>query len=393
MSKSKYRSCCYVEGALILHPKKIFHCCIPVKGKFGDTLISEFMGGNFPIDKIIESRNKYRKMFSELENHKDFHCYDCPHHHVNEWDNKYLFNNIHFNHSILCNLKCNNCVQRSWALEYQKPSYDILPIVKTLTSTKNILSPDAFIFWAGGEPTLVHDFEESLQLMINHGVKNEIATNSTIFSEVVFKNLKPDGNLILKTSIDCGTAEKYFQKKKKDWYYRVWENLGKYALTGADVAAKYILSTDNCEESELNAFVEQVKKHNIKSTCVDIDHNLTPAEVSCDIINAAVTLTRLLENESVCVDVGLHGMSSVPDFRKKVNTLKHTNIPCEVDSNTPNTETIKEEKSFSLRINGVQQIINKIRVKKSIDENRKVISMRINSIQKFIDKVRGKNKQ
>ena len=254
-----YRSCHYIENALILHPNDIYHCCIPVNGKFGSTHISEFHGGEFPIAKILESRDKYRKALSDIENHKDFHCYGCIHAHENNWDNKYLFNNLHFNHSIICNLNCNNCIQRGWPIEHQRASYDALPIVKMLTEQK-LLAPDSFIFWAGGEPTLLPDFDESLELMMAYGTKNEVATNSTIFSEVIYKNLKQNGNLTLKTSIDCGTPEKFLEKKEKDWFYRTWENLSKYASTGADVSAKYIICDDNCDTKELEGFAEMVKK-------------------------------------------------------------------------------------------------------------------------------------
>jgi sulfatase maturation enzyme AslB (radical SAM superfamily) len=317
MSAKKYRSCWYIESSLILHPRHLYHCCIPVAGSFGSTMITEFHGGDLPLEKIRASRQRYRDQLAHLETDEVFHCKACVHHHEREWDEKYLFNMLHFNHSMICNLHCNFCVQRSIHLSQQKPDYDALPICEQLVKS-DWLSPNAFIFWAGGEPTLLDDFAASLNLMMAHGTRNEVATNSTVYCDAIFRHLAPDKKLVMKTSIDCGSAETYHRMKGADLYDTVWENLAKYNSTGGEVSAKYIISHDNISESDIEGFIVKVIEVGIRYCHIDINHNFKPGEVTDKHVNAAVRLTVALREAGVEVCTGVHSTASVPDFKKRV---------------------------------------------------------------------------
>lgn len=312
----EFYSCRFVEQSLIFHPFQMFHCCIPVNGRFGSTLICDYRGGRLPLDAIRASRERYRKAIADDE--PSFHCHGCPYRERRRWDSQYLFSNILFNHSLLCNLRCTYCVQRHYPIEAMKPHYRALPIVRQLVEER-LLSPDAYVMWAGGEPTFLTDFEESLDLMMSYGrTRNEIATNAAILSQAVLKNLRPDGRLSLKASVDCGTAETFRRLKKRDRFKDVWENLGRYASTGGDVAAKYIILTDNCELPELDGFVESACRAGIRHACIDIDFRIPAAEVQEAQVAAAAYLYRRLLAAGIHTDCGVHSTGSMPDFPQRV---------------------------------------------------------------------------
>ena len=312
-------SCYFVENSLILHPYQLFHCCIPVNGKFGSTLITEYYGGPLPVGEIRQSREIYRKGIESED--PNMHCYGCPYRKLERWNTEYLFTNIHFNHSLLCNLNCKFCVQRSGPVEDKTPRYQAFPVVQTLVSGR-LLSPNAYVFWAGGEPTFLPDFEESLNLMVSYGTTvNEIATNATILSKAILKGLGPNRRVTLKTSVDCGTPETFHRLKGKDLFDKVWENLGAYAATGGSVGAKYIISKDNYQKKELDGFIEYAHRFGIRSAYVDIDHNIPARNVTRLQIAAAAYLYRGLSGIGIAAHCGVHSSGSMPEFSRLVEAF------------------------------------------------------------------------
>ena len=316
-----HNSCHFIENALILHPRTLYHCCIPVKGKFGSTRICDYQGGPLPIDKIIESRDFYRRNLASPETTKKLHCEGCVYQKRQDWNSSYLFTNLHFNHTLLCNLECNFCVQRGMDARLMKPDYDALPVLRQMIDNQ-WLAPDAYIFWAGGEPTLLHDLGDCLKLAMAYGTRNEIATNGTIFSQAAYELMSPNGRLCLKTSMDCGTPETFVRMKEKDLFHQVWANLAKYASTGAEVSAKYIICHDNLDRKDLDGFVEQVRINKIRWVHVDINHNYAESEVGARHIDAAAYLQTTLQQEGVTVHCGVHSTAAIPDFNRRVQSTK-----------------------------------------------------------------------
>lgn len=311
-----FYSCRFVEQSLILHPFQMFHCCIPVNGRFGSTLICEYHGGPLPVDAILASRERYRKGIAAQD--PSFHCHGCPYRERRHWNSEYLFSNILFNHSLICNLRCTYCVQRDYPVDAMKPHYRALPVVQQLVGER-FLSPDAYVMWAGGEPTFLPDFEEALDLMMSYGeTRNEIATNAAILSQAILKNLKPGGRLSLKASVDCGTRETFRRLKRRDRFTQVWETLGAYASTGGDVAAKFIILSDNFDTPELDGFVEHAGRAGIRHACIDIDFRIPAHAVQECQIAAAAYLHRRLVAAGIHTDCGVHSTGSMPDFAQRV---------------------------------------------------------------------------
>jgi organic radical activating enzyme len=321
MSIKKYVSCPYMEKALIFHPHSIEHCSVPVEGKEWHTpMAAAYHGGPLPIDEILESRRRYREIYAQIEKHPEVYCHGCVHLSNREWDDRYLFDNLHFNQSMICNLRCSFCIQRAFSREEQTADYDMLPVFESMLKLDS-LDPDAFIFWAGGEPTLLQDFEPALDLAVRHGTRNEIATNSTIFCETLYRHLK-NPRVSMKTSVDCGTEETFLRMKKRDWFDRVWENLSRYASTGGNVSAKYIISHENLADKDLEGFVNLVQRHHIRSVYIDINHNFKPGETADRHVYATVVLIDALKQIGVEVECGLHSLAAVPNFNDRVDRMR-----------------------------------------------------------------------
>jgi len=312
-----YNSCQYVEGALIFHPRALYHCCIPVKGKFGNTLICEYHGGPLPIDKILASRDQYRHAMASPETSQKLLCHQCIYNKKQAWNSPFLFNNILFNHSMVCNVRCDYCDQRNLDPKSHRPDYDIMPVIHQLIQNR-WLAPDSYVMWAGGEPTLLRDFDEALAHMMQFGARNEIATNGTRFSQAIYDNLTRNGRLTLKTSVDCGTPETYLRTKGKNYFDKVWENLRQYASTGAEVSAKYIITNTNTNPADLAGFVNKVKQCGIGWAHLDIDFHFTEKDIKPHHLEAAAFLNTALKEAGVKVVCGLHSLGSVPDLNQRV---------------------------------------------------------------------------
>ena len=301
-----------MEGMLIFYPDVIRHCCVPVNGKFGDIRICNYDGGPLPIVEIKRSRDRYRAMFANMENYKDEHCYHCPNRFENDWTRDYLIDNVHFNTSFLCNIRCSYCIQRVFPIEDQKPRYPLYPVAVELLKG-NLLSPSTLFFWSGGETVLLKDFDKTFLLLTKvTSFRHDLATNGTVFSQAVYDMLKQNDNLDVRISIDCGSPEKYIEMKGKDFYEKAWTNLLEYASTGGKVHAKYVITYENYEKKELDSFLERIQNSTIKYVDIEIDHNFEEYEKHH--IKALRYLNEELKKFDVEITCGIHSIASVQDF-------------------------------------------------------------------------------
>jgi organic radical activating enzyme len=315
-----YQSCRFVEGMLIFHPHKLYHCCIPVNGKFGNYFISEYRGGPLPLDRIRESREHLRSIIANIDKLPDEHCNGCVYISKGPWKSDYMFSELHINHSLLCNLNCRYCLQRGGPIEDKQPQYKLYPALQEIIS-KKLLDPKAFIFWGGGEPMILDEFEKCFELLMANAGSGELSTNATVFSPSTRDYLAKNPNFILTTSIDCGQPETYFKMKGKDLFHTAWKNLGLYAATGGRVYAKYIVTDYNLDRKELDGFADHVRDLAIKNCCIDLDHIINPSLLQDRHVEAAAYLLGRLRELGASVDVNRHSCGNCPDFGKKVQEL------------------------------------------------------------------------
>lgn len=292
----EYVSCPFIEGGLVFNINKLQFCCIPHHGR-GCVSICDFDKGDIPIDRILTLREEIRS-----QNQKDGYplCKGCGHLDNRIWGNKeYMFDELILTHFTKCNLSCNYCYTVTDGIDYPKETYDVYPLVKQLIQN-NQLSPESNIFWGGGEPTLLENFDQTLELLIQYGSRShKINTNATKFSHSIKEGLA-NRQLEIVCSIDAGTRETYKQIKGRNLFDAVWKNLKTYADTGGDVTAKMIVTKDNAHD--VVRFVDMVEKNNIQS--VQYDLNQYETEYS----DALIDKVSLLVSE--CMKRDIHASES-----------------------------------------------------------------------------------
>ncbi len=265
MMKNKYVSCKFIEGGLVFNINKLQFCCVPNHG-LGCVSICDFNKKEIPIDKVLTLRDEVRS-----QNQKDGYplCEGCGHLENRSWgEKKYLFDELILTHFTKCNLSCDYCYTVNDGIDYPGESYDVYPFLKQMIQNEQ-LAPGSNIFWGGGEPTLLRNFDQTLELLIQYGSKShKINTNATRFSNPIKKGLS--NNLLeIVCSIDAGTPETYKQIKKGDFFYKVWKNLKEYADTGGKVTAKMIVTQTNAHE--VVRFVDMVEKNSVRYVQYDVN--------------------------------------------------------------------------------------------------------------------------
>jgi sulfatase maturation enzyme AslB (radical SAM superfamily) len=312
---SSFLSCCFIEGGLTFAPDGLYHCSLPLHGNAGWPFICEYDGKALPIDQILESRAQYRARYRRGENTV---CEGCVYYlrHA-DWKaaNPYLFNNLNIEHYTQCNLRCSYCCWlTTHPVKMGVNPYPLLPILKSIVDHK-WMDPNGTIFWGGGEPSLLKEFEECMNFMLDCGIRNEISSNGTVFSRAICDNL-PNPKVSLCVSVDAGRPETYQRmkapgNKEGSFFVAVWNNLVEYCRSGGDVSVKYILLENNSTPEEIAAFVELVRTREIgRKIIVDVSHHLMRLDEK--IIQAAAQMVEALRGIGIEPLLGIHGAPTLP---------------------------------------------------------------------------------
>jgi sulfatase maturation enzyme AslB (radical SAM superfamily) len=257
-----YRSCYDIERGLIIDATKLMHCCTVIDAQYINTTICEFHWGELPIDVIKKSRDKYRFEFSKFDQILNFKCKNCNKLMKQQWTKgggSYLFESLTINNTYVCNLYCNYCPQVQWGNEARQIKYNILPSLNQIFKN-NLMSPEGYIFYAGGEPTLDHNFNDAIDVIFNYSplINVRIDTNATLLSKSLLTSMYCGRKIDLLVSVDSGTKETYIKIKGKNFFDIVWKNLGEYAATGGKVEVKFLITNDNILKKDLDGFITQV---------------------------------------------------------------------------------------------------------------------------------------
>ena len=274
---SPYYSCEWLESGLTFAPDGLYVCCVLHHSDLGWPKVCDFKGGLLPTEKIREVREKIIKLnqSQQFEN-----CRSCAFLKKKSWDKgNYLIDVINLSHSTHCNLKCSYCYLQlsktgthwwntSAILKSGTTPYKLVPTFRSIIEEK-LLSPETVMNWGGGEPLLLEEFDSLFKLTSDYGIRNSIATNGTIYSEVLAQGLRL-GRANIVCSVDAGRAETYLKIKERDYFERVWTNLAAYAKYG-HVVAKYIFIPQNSSKKELVAFIRRAHDSGIKEIVCDVD--------------------------------------------------------------------------------------------------------------------------
>lgn len=308
----EYESCEWIEGGLAFNRRSL-HTCLIVHHRTGLPFIADYNGGDLPWEAVLAAREQIRAAQRSGAGHPE--CRGCAHLKRKAWPRApYPIEIVGIAHYSYCNIKCSYCFLQtqdpaSFAAGY-KP-YSILPVVRDLIRT-NQLAPHAIIDWGGGEPTSYPEFDELLELLLDHGTFHYVHSNGTRFPEPLRRSRVPHRVHVI-CSVDAGLPETYLRIKKKDYLERVWTNLEEYVRVGARVSLKYIMKEENCGDADLAAFAARAGRIRAPEVILDIDYDFPVP--SAAVVTGLGRLKALAEAAGVHARFGFTGANFTPELR------------------------------------------------------------------------------
>lgn len=198
---------------------------------------------------------------------------------------------INFNHWNRCNSNCIYCCS-----EYNGGDkyFNVFPLIKSLAEYKDgtyLRGIGEFTF-QGGEPTLLPEFEDLLNLLLLYKNRMRIHSSGIKYSDAIETGIK-ENLLTVVISPDSAIKETYERIKRVKAFDIVWENLRKYAAaqkTANNVKAKYIIIPGiNDSIQEIDTFLNKIQEINIKHVIWDIESRFC-VENSYEVPNVAMLL-------------------------------------------------------------------------------------------------------
>lgn len=276
----EYTSCHWLQHGLSFENDHIEMCCLCCHKGGGRLYIKEnYNGKDVKWDEILNLKEKF------INDNKngiiDPRCEGCFNLVYRGWeDTKPYINYIHFNHWTHCNSDCIYCYTK-WDKKAfnSRPHYKVMPMIKDLFKRK-LFRPDGEITFAGGEPTILNEFEELVTFLLKNGAERITVHSSGIkYSKAIERGIK-EGKLSVCLSADSGTREMYKKVKRVDKFDKFWQNAKKYAKAQEKlenkiyVETKYILIPEiNTNKEEIDKWMELTVNSGIKSIVIDIEND------------------------------------------------------------------------------------------------------------------------
>ncbi len=276
----KYLSCEWIEYGLDfdvgVYGSNVKMCCyLSAPGGGNTMLIKDYRGEKINWESFFKLKNKYRKIQKSGKVIAD--CEGCVFLKEQEWLSENVIYNVIFDHWTHCNCKCIYCYTEDNKQIYNTLStYNVLPIVKDMVK-KKILRPGGSIGFGGGEPTMLIEFDELINILLENKFTNiRVPSSGLKYSETISKGIA-SGQLTVVISIDSSSKETYKNIKQLDGYDIVCNNLLKYSQaqkTPGFVITKYIIIPGmNDTREEINNWLQFCHKNNILSVVIDVENN------------------------------------------------------------------------------------------------------------------------
>lgn len=268
----KYTSCIHLEHGITFFSNSVQICCISSHPGGGNIMqIPNYRGELIDWDKIFENRKQMRDGIKNgIVPEK---CTGCYYLKEQEWNSENYIDEVLIGHFTHCNCNCIYCyTEKDKKFFNNNKTYNIYPVIKDMIE-KGVLSKNATVTFGGGEPTILHEFEELVYLLLDYDVYNiRIHSDGIKYSPAIEKGLKL-GKITLITSIDSGSKETYEKIKQVPCYDKVWQNMAKYAKTkNGLIRTKYVLIPGiNDSFSEIKNFLKKTRESGIRNIAFDIE--------------------------------------------------------------------------------------------------------------------------
>ena len=176
-----------------------------------------------------------------------------------------------------CTLSCKYCLNPQ-CLRTNGILYIITPneLLKEVTKDNlYFLATGGGVTFGGGEPTILQEFEELINLLLDYDVYNiRIHSDGIKYSPGIERGLRL-GKITLITSVDSSSAPVYEKIKQVPCYDKVWKNLKKYAdAKNGLIRTKYVLIPGiNDNLTEIKNWLQKTYEVGIKNIAFDIEDN------------------------------------------------------------------------------------------------------------------------
>ena len=295
-----YKTCKDLEESLYVAPNELRSCCQRFfhKGKIrGDAKLINIKDNITPTAADIKKARE--KIFDQIQKDENEDCKGCIF--LKETKTKPVFtsniSHLSIEHHSVCNLRCSYCSEVYYA--GKKSKYNVVEFISYLSKNKSLDKCDQVV-WGGGEPTLDKSFEQILEEIHKHAnpsIYHRVFTNSVRFNEAIPKFLKK--SLIkITTSVDAGTPETFKEVRGRPKFYNVFENLRTYSkIDPTKITIKYIFTENNFDEKEIDGFVENCLKYELKDCNYQISINYKNSELEFKILKSISYLfSKLFKN-------------------------------------------------------------------------------------------------
>jgi len=300
--KKMFKTCKHLEDSLYVAPNEIRACCqrFFYDGKMrGDAKLLQIKENITPsATNIKEAREK---LFNEIQDDKNEDCKGCIF--LTDTEKKPNFNSkishLSIEHHSVCNLRCNYCSKIYYG--GKKSKYNVVEFISYLSKSNSLDNCDQVV-WGGGEPTLDKSFKEILEDIHKHAnpkIYHRVFTNAVRYSDAVTKFLEK-GLIKITTSIDAGTEETFKIVRGRAKFKNVFENLKTYSKVDATkITVKYIFTDENHNEKEIDAFVDNCLKYDLKNCNYQISLNYKNSNLEFKILKSITYLFSTLFKNNI----------------------------------------------------------------------------------------------
>lgn len=273
-NNKEYISCEWLEYGVNFGAIGIYHCCQFSHSDKNDKPVSVLnYKGRYNVGDFFRKKLKARKKHRNGE--IDERCVGCFDLRKQLWDKNNQIKRMAIGPNTKCNAACIYCYTSIKKKYYNsKKDVPILNILKDMVR-KNLIAQDCEITFNNGEPLIMDEFEDIINLFVDNNIgKLRVHSSGIKYSSAIQRALEA-GKCDFIVSPDSGNKELYKKIKRIDAFDKVIENIKEYTKvqpTQSNVQLKYIIIPNyNDNFDALKEFIDVARECNVFRIALDIE--------------------------------------------------------------------------------------------------------------------------